>query len=249
MIRRIAEKSRLSVGSDYYRLKICSYMDAYGGDYGFCRFYCEGGSLSGGNVLLLNSSAVIGGVFTDNYELEEFITMNAPDTVECPSGTAARLSLPEYERQRRVLFRLPVSQNSDWREFEKDLDEPVSLHQMFMILNACFTGLSFEGWYTDMSHRVRHEISKVYTYKCGVCASVDFKGSENAFISSIAVVPAMRGNGYGEKMLGYVARELKKSKLRGFLWADGNSEGYYNKLGFSVADEDVFFVRKSSSGR
>lgn len=247
MIKKVKNKSELSMGSDYYKAKICAYMDAYGAEYDFCRFYCERGSLAGGNVMLLNSGAVISGVFTDVPELEDFITMNAPDTIEAPKGMAARLVLPGYERQRRVLFRLHIPEGTDMAEFEKGLDEPVSLQQMFMILNACFTGLSFDGWYADMSHRVRHGVSEAYTYRCGTSAAVDFKSGGNAFVSSIATVPVMRGQGNGKNMLGYIANKMKNECLQGYLWADEDSEGYYKKLGFTAADEDEFFVRKKKS--
>ncbi|MCM1579228.1 MAG: GNAT family N-acetyltransferase [Ruminococcus sp.] len=244
MIKKVKSKTELTLGEDYYKAKICAYMDAYGAEYDFCRFYCERGSLAGGNIMLLNSAAVISGTFTDIRELEEFITMNAPQTLEMPKGVAARLNLGDYERQRRVLYRIKIPDGTDTEEFKKGLDEPVSLQDMFMILNACFSGLSFDGWYADMSHRVRHGVSEVFTYKHGVCGAVDFKSGSNAFVSSIATVPAMRGKGYAGNMLGFIAGRLKNQRYQGYLWADGSSEGYYKKLGFTAADEDEIFVRK-----
>lgn len=194
--------------------------------------------------MLLGANAVVSGVFTDSRELEEFLIMNAPDSIEIPRSTAARLRLAGYERQTRTLYRLPVFGDTELSEFEAGLDDPVSLEEMFMILNACFDGLSFDGWYTDMSHRVRHGISQPFTYKNSTCASVDFKGNRNAYISGVATVPAMRGQGNGTNMLGYISRKLKREHIEGFLWADENSSGFYEKLSFPRADEDDIFIRK-----
>lgn len=231
------------MGEDYYRTKITSYMRGYGGEYDFCRFYCAAGSLAGGNVMLLGANAVVSGVFTDIAELEEFLIMNAPDSIEMPKGIAARLKMPGYERLKRTLYRLPVFGETLPPDFEEGLDVPVSLQQMFMILNACFEGLAFEGWYTDMSHRVRHGISEVFTYKNGTCASIDFRGGENAYISGVATVPAMRGQGNAGNMLKFISGKLKKACLQGYLWADEKSAGFYERLSFPKADEDEMFIK------
>lgn len=244
MLRRIYDGSMIAAGDDYYRGKIGAYMQAYGGGYEFCRFYTATGSLASGNIMLFNASAVAGGVFSDKDEFQDFIIMNCPQTVELPRGMAERLSLPGYDTVHRTLFLGEIGNFTQSEEVEAGLDSPVSLPQMFIILNSCFEGLKYDLWYTDMSHRVRHGITEPLVYKGCSCISADFTAGDCVYVSSVATMLGARGNGYAGMLLRYKAAQLRSKRKQLYLWADDHSFGYYHKLGFKPVDEDIMFVRK-----
>lgn len=247
MIKRVYTPDALSKGDDYYIGKINAYMKAYGGECNFCFFYVERGSLAAGNIMLLNDTAVVSAGFADKAELEEFLMMYSPSTVECPRSVSNKIRMNGYEPQERCLFRINVPMRDAEAEKTDDFKgDNVSLQEMFMILNQSFSGLSYDGWYADMSHRVRHGISRVYTYKDCSCACLDFTSGKNAFISSVAVSPAERGKGTGRELMAQLERELKHNGLQGFVWADKTGEGFYRKLRYTPADEDIIFIRKKT---
>lgn len=247
MIRQITDPDKLvSNETDYYSEKIKAYKKAYGVDYDFCRFYSVSQGLSTGYVMLLNSSAVISGKTLESTELSEFISLYAPTTIECPVYLANRMKFEGYTRYRRLLFELKDDLFFDEDEFKKELDDPVSLQQMFIIMNSCFNGLEYDGWYADMSHRIRHEMSEVFMYKGITCATLDFKAGKTGYISGLATMPTERGKGYATDILKYLAGMLKRQRIQGYVWAMEGAMPYYRSLGFSPADEDVYLVRKGT---
>ncbi|MGN1089189.1 MAG: GNAT family N-acetyltransferase, partial [Huintestinicola sp.] len=210
------------------------------------RFYTAKGTLASGNILLYNATAVIGGNFTDIAELDEFITMNAPLTIELPADVAVRLHLDGYSAVSRTMFRVEIGDGDeeDIMAVEKELADPVSFERMYDILDKSFEGMDFSLWYTDISHRTRHGVTMPLVYKNASCLSVDFSDEYTAYASCVATLPEERGKGYAERLLRYTASKLRNKKLELMLWADESSRGYYERLGFHPADDDIMLVRK-----
>lgn len=244
MIRQVTDLEKLVItGPDYYSQKIKAYSEAYGCDYNFCRFYSVDNGLATGHVMLNNSAAVIGGKLIESEELGEFIKMYAPSTIELPVYLTKRMKFEGYKRVNRILYGIKSDFFFDEEAFKEYLDDPVSLQQMFIILNTCFNGLEYDVWYADMSHRIRHGMSTAYTYKGSACVSLDFKTDKIAYLSSLATMPTERGKGYASGLLKYIACELVKERATGYVWAMESAMPFYKKLGFSPSDEDVYLVR------
>ena len=144
MILRAYERSELRLTDDYYCGKIEAAVNAYGMSYDFCRLYSVNEGLTWGNILLYNSAAVLGGSLINEDELADFIRINAPQTVECPRYTGNHLAIDGYEQKKRLLFRMMPDKDFDEKEFVKGVDKPVSLQQMFIILNSSFQGLQYD---------------------------------------------------------------------------------------------------------
>lgn len=231
MIKLITDPSELILDKSYYSGRIEAACKAYGTGYDFCRLY----SFDKGSALIYNCSAVISGECEDTAELQSFIMLNSPETVECPPKTAEKLTLRGYEKKHRTLFEkrdIPQAEN---------FPETATLMKMYEIVKASFGETEFDIWYADMSHRIRHGVSKAYMYKNAACACVDFIYEGAAYISQVAVMPEQRGNGYGREMLETISGELYKTGTVPRLWAYDDVIGFYSRTGFAAACEDFIF--------
>lgn len=246
MIRQIGGRAELACVGGYYGAKAAAYMEAYGGGYDFCRFYAaqdENGLITGGALMFNAGLTVFGNVLEE--ELEGLIVICGPEAVECPPHIARKLVMSGYKRVKRTMFSIPADRAFNAEGFGKGLTIPVPLMRMAVIMNECFEGILPDMWYTDMSHRVRHGVSEAYLYRDSAAAAVDFVSGGEGYVSSVAVTPSARGKGYARDLLRYIAAELEKSNVRGFLWADEGSEGYYRKLGYKAVNYDIMFVKEN----
>lgn len=247
MILQAYERSELRLTDDYYCGKIEAAVNAYGMSYDFCRLYSVNEGLTWGNILLYNSAAVLGGSLINEDELADFIRINAPQTVECPRYTGNHLTIEGYEQKKRLLFRMVPDKDFDEKKFVKGVDKTVSLQQMFIILNSSFQGLQYDLWYADMSHRIRHEVSRAFTYKSASCANIEFCLNGKAYISSVATLPAARGHGGASGLLKHIAAMLSRYKIEGYLWCYEELADFYTKLGFKLTDDDIILIKKDNT--
>lgn len=233
MIRQLDSLENVRFSNDYYDIKTAGYVKAYGLSYDFCRLYDTGK----GHVLVYNANAVISGG-GDVCELRDFIEMTGPQTVECPVETGETLDLHGYEKHCRTLFE--IKRITGYR-VEDITDEP-SLKIMSGIIGKCFEGTDAALWHTDMSHRIRHGVSRAYMYKNSCCLSVDFSDNGMAFISCLATLPESRGKGFAACLMSYLADNFPKN-TRGYLWAEEEAAGYYRKLKFNEVSKDIIYKK------
>lgn len=125
---------------------------------------------------------------------------------------------------------------------EGNLEKDPSPYRLWQIVSRSFEGIT-DLWYTDISHRIRHGVSRGYLYDNKAVLTVDFTYGGTAYISSVAVLPGERGQGLGRRLLYSVSRELLKENKTGVVWADESTADYYRKLGFAAVSDDIFFVR------
>ena len=147
--------------------KILSYLQAYGFDYEFCRSFRLTEGEKTGWMLLFNATLLI--CAEQPVALEEtktFVEMHLPFRIECPASFLPTLAtLPNYQKLRRTMFVLtpqPVSEEFQPEAVQKQPD----LTAVYQILHEGFPNLlSYPLWLTDTSHRCRHGISQVLTYR------------------------------------------------------------------------------------
>lgn len=230
MIRLISDPSELILDGSGYSGRIKAACDAYGTGYDFCRLY----RFDGGSGLIYNSSAVIGGECDDPEEISDFIMLNSPETVECPVSIGERL-LSSYKGRRRILFErraMPV---------DDDIPETDSLMKMYDIVKEAFGVTEFDLWYADMSHRIRHGVSRAFMYRNASCACVDFIYEGAAYISQVATLSGERGKGYAGKLLDMISGILLNEGIIPRLWAFEELEDFYRRAGFAPIGEDIFY--------
>ena len=109
---------------------------------------------------------------------------------------------------------------------ETETDTP--LEEFYSILKTGFN-IEFEPWYLDMSHRIRHGVTR--TKRLGGSVLViqhDLFGS--ALISQVATAPEYRGNGGASRLISAVCAELSESEV--FVICEEELREFYEKNGF-----------------
>ena len=232
MIRLISDPAELFSDGGYYGGRIFAACAAYGTGYDFCRLY----RFDKGCGLIYNSSCVLSGECDDPEEISDFIMLNSPEMVECPVYMGEKLHIPSYEGRRRILFERRDLPDDD------DIPEAAKLMDMYGIVRDAFGIGEFDLWYADMSHRIRHGVSRAFMYHGVSCACVDFIHEGAAYISQVATVSGERGKGYSGRLLDMISRVLIKEGNVPRLWAFEELEGFYRRAGFIPVDEDIFYT-------
>lgn len=90
--------------------------------------------------------------------------MYKPFRIEGASQAIGMISNREYNRLHRTTFQLASSEQTLIDESEIDFNP--ALDDVYGILTEGFPNLSdYSLWLADTSHRIRHGISRVMTYK------------------------------------------------------------------------------------
>lgn len=103
---------------------------------------------------------------------------------------------------------------------------------------------TYEKWYTDLSHRVRHDVSKIYTYD-GVCSATAYcKVDDMVMISQLGTLESARGKGIATKLLHHIATDLHPIGAIGLLSQDEVSDKFYERIGFELMEKWYYYERK-----
>ena len=204
--------------------KIRSLLQAYGTDFDFCRFF------TGENVALaqLNGDFVISDfVETDVEELSEFLNFNGFSEIFCSEylGQALEKRL-DVTRENVNLMRFSGVP-------EKNELEILAPADAYRIIKTGFS-FEFEPWYLDMSHRVRHGVSRLYGLG-GSALAVQYNLNGEALISQVATLPEKRGKGCARRLISAVCAELHESEV--FVLCEDRLLDFYGKIGFVPEDE------------
>lgn len=225
--------------------QILSYEHVYGGGYDFCRFFRVIDPESGkrGWLFLLNATLLI---CTEaeiaGEEIRDFAAMHLPFRIECPQYLLPILkTIPNYQALHRATFALtPGGQCSD--SFDPDaVEQAPKLSEVYSILQEGFPNLlEYSLWLTDVSHRVRHGMSRVLTYRDSTTLTLvyDWKGA--VLVGQVATRVAQRGSGYARDFLRWTANQLAQQGKRAVLYALDIRISFYQEIGFQeIASEYV----------
>lgn len=244
MIRKITDPGELDFDllcRSWRGRNIYAYYKAYGLNYDFCEFYQVG---ENGILLRFNSTVLI--VNADPGEIMDLtwlLRMMQPFRIE--SDLAGDLSgfLPEYILLHRTTFQLQPGEKNllDAQQEEACIDFNPDLKQVYQILQAGFPHLQdYTLWLTDTSHRCRHGISHVLTYKNSTTASMLFDIENHVLIGQVATRPEARGLGHARLFLRWLAGWLAQMDKTAVLYALDIRRSFYQEIGFlPVAEEFV----------
>ncbi|MCI7803899.1 MAG: N-acetyltransferase [Oscillospiraceae bacterium] len=220
--------------------RILSYFNAYGTGYDFCRFFKSGESV----VLIINSTMLICGETFDPEEINIFVDMHKPFRIEGNQRVIGMIKNGGYVSLHRTTFQL-VSGENPVPEDEKDIDFSPRLDDVYSILNEGFPNLSdYPLWLADTSHRVRHGISRVMTYKSCTTASISYDINDFVLVSQVATRVSARGSGYARRFLIWLAGYLEKQGKTAVLYALDIRESFYREIGFRAVGEE-FVLEKA----
>lgn len=235
MIKQIFDVAPDDVTDSYYGRKILAAFYAYGGNYDFCKFY----SCGGGIIHIYYTTMVIDGNI-DFDEAEMFINMTKPVTVEVDCKMPLQLS-GQYLKKHRTLFRV--------KSGETDIDSNAvkannCTEKCFEILTKSFDNmLPYDDWYVDISHRIRHNVSKLYLYD-GTTVTQQFNINGFIFLSHIATAKSQRGRGTARKLLRLIGREAEERGENAYLFALDHRRSFYETIGFEPVAEDILYEMK-----
>ena len=226
--------------------KMLAYMRAYGPNYEFCRFYKITDENGIGFMFIINSTLII--CSDDNLEATEeidlFINMNIPFRIEGSQKILEKINNPErYQKLNRTVFEL-IPDNTSLESIEEHVDFNPHLPEVYRILSEGFPNIAdFSLWYTDTSHRCRHGISRVFTYRNSTTASIMFDIENVVLIGQVATKTAARGSGYAREFLRWLAQFLNGLGKRAYLLALDVRVSFYREIGFREVESEIVLER------
>lgn len=236
MIKQIFDGIPERVDESYYGRKITAAYLAYGSGYDFCRFYS---SDSGGIVHIYNASMVISGN-VDKNDIETLVQITMPVNIEMKSKEPLQLS-NDYSRTHRTLFHT-ISGKTDIKF--KDVNINGFTEKCFSILAESFENIGgYDGWYVDISHRIRHGIAELYLYdSTTITKAFDINGY--VFLSHIATAASERGKGTARRLLYCLAEKFGGEGKNAYLFAQDHRSSFYKSIGFEAVGEDIFYTNQ-----
>ena len=119
------------------------------------------------------------------------------------------------------------------------IDRAPDLKSVYSLISANLPlGASFDAWYADISHRIRHGCAKAYLMRQGevpACACLVSAESDSAgLISRLCTAPDARGKGLGSALLGEVCRELSREGRAAVLECTDSLRPFYERRGFEL---------------
>lgn len=105
-----------------------------------------------------------------------------------------------------------------------------------------FSNVDFESFYVDVSHRIRHNGSRIkgiYEYeKLVSCAFTTYETSNCAIIGAVLVKSEYRNMGYGSKTVQKFIEILLRENKQVYIFREKNkNEQFYKKIGFKNYDK------------
>lgn len=218
-------------------IRIRAAYNAYGADYDFVRFF--GDTENTCLICIKDGLAVVhidDGKPTDN--IVGFLSVAAESIL---SAIPLPLSGYSFSEETGLSFCL------DSPAFETLDGITDGLQQGYELLKSVFpdsiNDKTYSKWYTDLSHRVRHGVSRIYTLP-GVC-SCTISSNENGIVTftHLGTHQDFRQKGYAKRMLSHIAMEENATRL---LLASQNtdSDRFYEKLGFKQSGKWYIYELK-----
>ncbi len=244
-VYEFSEEERAELKKSWRGKKLLAYFKAYGGEYDFCQFFRLDYDNTRGWMFLLNSTLVI--CSNDEIPTDEakmFIEMHLPFRLECPQHMLNTLSTIEnYQQLRRTLFSLkplPVSEGFD----ENDVEFNPKLSDVYDILQEGFPNLTdYPLWLTDTSHRCRHGVSHVLTYKDSTTVTIVFDQDNSVMVGQVATRLENRGSGYARDFLKWLSAWLGGMGKEAVLYALDVRRSFYLQIGFEEIETEYVLER------
>ena len=175
---------------DYHSAKIRAYAAAYGNRYPGVD--CAVCSCDGYSLLKYNGNAVIYGTVTDTMTLTCILLANGIFSLESP----VPCDIKWYDQ-------VPLVHMKGRVQGDGSGVRPADLYKMSLAVSEML-GVPADAWYVDMSHRVRHNVSRAYEYG-GSYAAIDFHAHGTAYVSSVVSPENVRGQGNIRKILSHIS--------------------------------------------
>lgn len=208
--------------------KIRALFNAYGGSYDFCRFFRHGGTYL---ACLDGSFVVCDQPGADFEELAQFLGMHGFTDIFCSGSAGEALKLlinADFTPVHLMRYtgekcgRLPVE---------------LSPSQVWDIIGSRFD-IPFEPWYLDMSHRVRHGVSRCYSDgRAALVVQHEINGE--ALISQVSVRRECERQGYARALVKLVSAAISGEVQ---VICEDDLRGFYTHCGFEPVSKKYVAV-------
>ncbi|MGN0687879.1 MAG: GNAT family N-acetyltransferase [Oscillospiraceae bacterium] len=200
--------------------KIRALYLAYGADYAFCRFYRDKSCY----ISILDGAAVVCGDDFNIEELYSFLSMSGCHEIFCGEKTANSLST-------LCDCRTDVLNLMQYRGeiYTEPLEYDMMLSDIYRIIADGFD-IEFEPWYLDISHKVRHGITRCVSLD-GVCALlIQHNLNGEALLSQVATLKTQRRKGYASRLVKAVSSAISPDDV--FVICEDSLVSFYKSCGF-----------------
>lgn len=232
MIAELLNKNRGFIEKNPSRelalLRIKALFKVYGLGRSFIKFY----SNETGEVLICiqNNAAFLHIAKAENISLlaaeaAGFLSMTVNEIM-----TQTPLNLEGYELFSGNIYALKKWENITLQNTSDSLQEGYNL--LSKIFTDCINSTTYNSWYTDMSHRIRHGMSKIYSYDGACSATVYLNDKGTIVIAQLGTIKEKRGMGYAKKLLYHIAANTKNTKEVLLFSQDEHSDKFYEHIGF-----------------
>ena len=243
MITKIDTKTAarlLGKEKDVLSLKIGGNLKAYQG-YDFCSFYAGRDVFIGRyyDDLVIRDK---GGLSDEEMEeLSLFLKLCGFKQAICSLETGKRLELMGWDNCfESIQFKFSTNLIPEAEEYPdfSELEENPPLDCVFEILKEGFPDLDYESWYTDINHKIRHNVSKVYVYK-GATATIMSDMNDSIFIALLASKKEARGTGAAKNLLRGLGAHFEKQGKETSILCREELIPFYKKAGFYECGKTV----------
>ena len=236
MIEKITDLNRLycslSGKPDIFSGKIKALAESYGTGYDFLTFY---GGDKGIVAAKYYNSAVISGNTEDSEALDElksFLTVLGKGTLMSYELSEGLGISADCKKSCIMKFTDKVPRENDLNR--DNVNNGLTYREIYEILKEGFD-MSFDEWYVDINHNVRHGISRIFTVGNFTTATLMFSVDGISFISAVATRPDMRGKGWAGKLVRYIALSEAKCRNEACLICEEKLKGLYENAGFTLS--------------
>lgn len=104
-------------------------------------------------------------------------------------------------------------------------------------------------WHADLSHRIRHGMSRVFTLDGSCTGTLYFTEEGQLALSQLATLPSARGQGLARRMIGHIAAAVRadgQAFERMILMSqNAASDGFYEHIGFRRIGSYTIYERQN----
>lgn len=236
MIEKITDSDRLynslSGKPDIFSGKIKALAEGYGMGYDFLTFY---GGDKGIVAAKYYNSAIISGNTHDSEALDElksFLPILGKGTLMTYELSEGLGISADCKKSCIMKFIDKTPRDSDLNR--DNVNNGLTYREIYDILKDGFD-MSFDQWYVDMNHNVRHGISRIFTVGNFTTAALMFSVDGISFISAVATRPEMRGKGWASRLVRYIALCEAKCRNETYLICEEKLRGLYENAGFTIS--------------
>lgn len=231
MIKQIDDEAQFEgyAVTDIFSVRILSLLGAYGCKYPFARFYRQ-----------IDENETVTAILS---VLDKDITVSYDDSIADKEEIAEFVSVLGYDSV--LCSELPINSSVCERGAIMQTDKTIELPNRFGAVNEYpnlfdlyrfidYGTNSFDAWYVDINHRIRHGFAKAFTLDIDgeIVSSAIFSSiyNDSAILTAVRTKPELRGMGYGSALISSICCDFGGTVY--LMRENGKNESFYKKLGF-----------------